>query len=338
MNKFVKDSLLFIVVLLIPALILTLLYLHFDPFKVLKKYKTYSYTTIEPNRDYISTEIFLANREKYKYNSFIFGSSRAVSFNPASWLKHLDEQSAPFVFDASGESLFGIYKKLKFLENEKTDIKNVLILFCRNACFKYNNHDDHLGIKHPKVSGESWTKFHLVFLKAYFNLKFLLGYYSFLITKKQNIFTQGIIQDKGVSIDYNTNHIKLDTWENQLNKDPQKYYESRSNIFYKREGERYEPDQKMEENQIKMLIEIREILERNHTDYKIILSPIYDQVRFSIKDKEILLEIFGDHLYDFTGKNFITENDTNWYEIYHFRPFIADSIMNIIYSGSNKWR
>lgn len=324
-----------------PFLILASLYLYFDPFKIIKKHKTFSYTTTEPNRDYISTEIYSANKEKYKYNSFILGSSRSIAFNPESWLKYLDKQAVPFSFDASGESLFGIYTKLKFLESEKTDIRNVLILFCRNACFESENHTDHLGIKHPKVSGESWFKFHFAFFKAYFNLKFLMGYYSFLITGKQNILTHGIIQDKGISIDYKTNHINLDTWDNQIAEDPIKYYESRREVFYKRDGESFEPYQEIGPPTHKMLIEMKEILERNSSNYKIVLSPIYDQVKFSVKDKQILQEIFGDHLYDFTGKNFITENDTNWYEIYHFRPFIADSIMNIIYSDNsegNKWR
>jgi hypothetical protein len=333
--------LLFLVLLLIPALILAILYIYFDPFKVIDKYTKYSYSTIEPNRDYISTEIFLANRDKFKYDSFILGSSRATSFSPNSWSKHLDKNAAPFAFDASGESCYGIYHKLRFLEREKTDIKNVLILFCRGAFANYTNPDGHLGIKHPKVSGESWIKFHFVFFKAYFNLRFLLGYYSYIITGKQNPFTHGIIQDRGIFIDYGTNHIKMDTWENQLIEDPRKYYQSRKDVFYKRGGEMFETKQEIEENSLEMLIGIKEILLRNNSNYKIILSPIYDQVRFSVKDKELLHEIFGDHLYDFTGKNFITENDTNWYEIYHFRPFIGDSIMNIIYSESdigNKWR
>ena len=334
MKKSVKSGLLFFALLLIPGLLLTALYLHFDPFKVVKKYTTYSYTPVSPNRDYISTEIFLENRQKFKYDSFIFGSSRAISFSPGSWIKHLEKGAVPFVFDASGESLFGIYTKLKFLEKEGTDINNVLILFCRGAFLNYKNYDHHLIIKHPKVSGESLAKFHFVFFKAYFNLRFLLGYYSFLIIEKYNLFTKGIIQYNGVSIDYNTNQIKLDTLENQLIKDPTKYYGTRSNIFYKRKGEVLEPVPEINQNSLIMLIEIRGILERNNSNFKIILTPIYDQIKFSVKDKEILLSIFGDHLYDFTGKNFITENDTNWYETDHFRPFIADSIMNIIYSGS----
>lgn len=341
MGKFIKSGLSFLALLLLPLIILVVLYVHFDPFQVVRKYSTYQYTPVDLNRDYISTEIFLANRQEYDYNSFIFGSSRATAFSPDSWSEHLYERAVPFVFDATAESVFGIYTKLKFLDKEKTNIENVLIIFCRNACFKNKNYNDHLRIKHPKISGESWIKFHLVFFKAYCNFKFLLGYHSYLITSKENSFTHGIVQNRGISVDYITNHITLFLWENELIEDSKKYYESRRDIFYEQKGERFEPDQKIEDNVMKMFVEIRDILERNHSNYKVILSPIYDQVRFSVKDKDNLREIYGDHLYDFTGKNFITENDTNWYETFHFRPFIADSIMNIIYSENNtgnNWR
>jgi hypothetical protein len=335
MRNFIKKELSFLILLMLPFVILLMLYIQFDPFQVVKKYSKYHFTPVDLNRDYISTEVFLVNRQKYKYNSFIFGSSRAVSFNPDSWSKHLNKQAVPFVFDATAESLYGIYTKLKFLEKEKTKIDNVLILFCRNAYFYDKNYEDHLCIKHPYISDESWIKFHLSFFKAYLNLKFLMGYYSYLITHKESPLTHGIVQNRGFSLDYKTNHISLVLWENQLKKDQKKYYESRKDLFYKRMGEKFESVQRIKENHMKMLNSIKEILERHHSNYKIILSPIYDQVKFSPQDKEVFIRIFGEHLYDFTGKNFITENDTNWYETFHFRPFIADSIMNIIYSENS---
>ena len=89
-----------------------------------------------------------------------------------------------------------------------------------------------------------------------------------------------------------------------------------------------------------MFKEIKNILERNKTNYKIVLSPVYDQIKFSRQDKKILKTIFGAHLYDFTGANFITNDIINWYETSHYRPNIADTILNIIYTRPNTvlWR
>jgi hypothetical protein len=80
-----------------------------------------------------------------------------------------------------------------------------------------------------------------------------------------------------------------------------------------------------------MLKEIKEILVKHHTRYKIILSPIYDEMKFSQEDLRVLKAIFGDHVYDFTGENAITRSKYNWYETKHFRTFIGDSILNQIY-------
>jgi len=341
MRRFFKTGLSFLFLLLCPFVTLLMLYIHFDPFQVVKKYTTYQFSPVDLNRDYISTEVFLANRQKYNYNSFIFGSSRATSFNPDSWAKYLNEYAVPFTFDATAETVYGINTKLKFLEKEGTDLDNILILLCRNAYYVTENYNDHLGIKHPKVSGESTMNFQYSFFKAYFNLKFLMGYYSYLLLGRESILTHGIIQHKGLSLDYKTNDITPISWDNELQMNSKKYYEVRKEIFYNREGEQFENNQEINETCLDMLMEIRDILERNHSNYKIILSPIYDQIKFPTRDKEILVEIFGDHLFDFTGKNFITENYTNWYESFHFRPFVADSILNIIYKGNNDnkmWR
>ena len=72
MKPFVRNLIRFLIVGSIPILILTIGYIYFDPFKVLKPYQDYSYAHVIPNRDYISTEIFYKNFEKQQYNSFEF--------------------------------------------------------------------------------------------------------------------------------------------------------------------------------------------------------------------------------------------------------------------------
>ena len=78
--------------------------------------------------------------------------------------------------------------------------------------------------------------------------------------------------------------------------------------------------------------QIKEILDNHHTDYRIILNPLYSQAIFHRIDMETIKKVFGsDRIYNFTGSNNITKNKYNYYEESHFRPFIGDSIMNIIY-------
>ena len=331
MNLFFRKVFLFLLILITPGLILISLYIYSDPFRVVKKYEVWDDSPVPLNRDYVSTELFLKNKDIYHYNSFVFGSSRSISFGANSWKNHLDKTARPFKFDASGEGLVGIYQKIKFLDGQHCKLDNVLILLCRDAFDFTKNNGRHLVIKHPATSGESWIKFHFTFLKAFFNFKFLLGYYSFIISGKESILTHGIVQENSVSLTNKTNQLKLDVLENSLKKDSKKYYLDRKELFYDRKGESYMVRNMIKEKQFKMLSEISEILQKNKTKYRIILTPLYDEIKFSPQDKRILTEIFGNNLYDFTGCNFITMNITNWYETDHYRPFVADSMMNIIY-------
>jgi len=331
MKKFIYKLIACFFIVSIPGIFLLALYCYSDPFRIIRKYDFALNSPVPLNRDYVSTELYLSQKDKFKYNSFIFGSSRAISFNADSWKTHLDSGAIPFKFDAAGEGLFGIYTKIKFLDTNHLKMDNALILFCRNAISETENSDRHLSIKDPKVSGEGWLKFHFVSLKAFLNIKFLMGYYYYELTGKQNGLTNGIIQVNKISLDTKSNQIKIVSLDSLLNADLNGYYAKRKNIFYKREGDTFEKKNLIEDKQLKMLKEIKRILEKNKTNYKIILTPLYDEIKFSPQDQKTLTGIFGENLFDFTGKNEITENITNWYETDHFRPFVADSMMNIVY-------
>ena len=80
-----------------------------------------------------------------------------------------------------------------------------------------------------------------------------------------------------------------------------------------------------------MLKEIKRLLLKNKTKFKVVLSPLYEQTKFNPHDLQILKYVFGKNLYDFTGKNRFTDKITNYYESSHFRPSVGDSIMKIIY-------
>ncbi|MDP4115874.1 MAG: hypothetical protein Q8903_07050 [Bacteroidota bacterium] len=80
-----------------------------------------------------------------------------------------------------------------------------------------------------------------------------------------------------------------------------------------------------------MLYDVKRILIKNKSNYRVVISPLYDQIKFSDKDMNILMSVFGDKLFDFSGKNKFTESMTNYYEASHYRPIVGDSILSIIY-------
>lgn len=332
MLSFLKRIIVFVSIGSIPLILLMIGYFYFDPFKVLYEYDDYSYPYVIPNRDYVSTEMLLKNQEKYGYNSFILGSSRALAYNPESWKNHLKEGASPFMFDASGETIYGIYTKLKFLDSINVPIDNALLIFCRDGIFdSYKNPEAHLNIKHPLTSGESKLYFHFTFIKAYLNFKFLLSFYNYKASGKFKTYMTGYIEYRKIKYDTATNGLSILDQEKEVSQNVQEYYLRRKDLFYVRNGESKDAVQRIEPEHRHLLEQTKRILEKNHTNYKIILGPIYDQVKISDKDIQILHEIFGDKVFDFTGENEFTKDDRNWYETYHYRGFIGDSIMTKIY-------
>src|SRR5215204_6317696 len=105
MTRFIKKATL----LLLPFIILGGLYIYLDPFKVLRNYHNYypEDNFMVYNRDHISSQKYITNKDKYGYNSFIFGSSRTIAFKTPDWKPLLPPGSNPFLYDASVESIYG---------------------------------------------------------------------------------------------------------------------------------------------------------------------------------------------------------------------------------------
>jgi hypothetical protein len=317
---------------LVPLLVLLGSYIYLDPFMVLRDYRDFSFPYISPDLDYVSTEVFIKNDPKYHYNSFILGSSRTMAFKPSSWVRHLPKGAHPYVFAASMESVYGIYIKLKYLDSIKKPIDNALIIYCRDVTFnKTANEDGHLFIKHPATTGESKFNFQLTFFKSYLSPVFFLNYYIFKITKTYKPFMNGYIEGKKVKYDTVTNAITIVDQEHEISTKPAAYYAIKKDLFYDRSEERTDTVPRIQEKQLFMLKEIQRILEKNKTNYKIIISPLYEQIKINPQDFTILKYLYGDHIYDFSGKNFVSVDKTNYYEVSHYRPIMGDSLMNIVY-------
>jgi hypothetical protein len=324
----------FLAPLLLPLAALIVLYLCYDPFRVLYDYNDYSYPEVTSNRDYVSTEMFKKNNKKRRYNSFVLGSSRTMAFLPSSWKNYLSTQDMPFMFDASNESIYGIYIKLKYLDSINTNIDNVLIVLCRDISFATSSDQPgHLFRKHPDLTHRSWLGFQNDFLKAFLNPRFLFCYATYKAAGDYKSYMRGYIENREITFDTVTNAFRLLNLEREL-QDPTTYYSKRKDIFYKRYGEHVDVLQRISKEQFKMMLEIRRILEKNRTQFRVVLSPLYEQIKFSLEDMVKLKTAFGENLFDFSGKNHLTDNVINYYEQSHYRPSVGDSIFKTIYRDS----
>ena len=80
-----------------------------------------------------------------------------------------------------------------------------------------------------------------------------------------------------------------------------------------------------------ILKEISKIFKENKTDFKIIISPLYNQVPLKKEYLNKMEQIFKKtNVYDFSGVNSITSSFGNYYEQSHYRPHVARLILKEI--------
>ena len=168
-----------ICILSLPFSSLFIVYVYLDPFKVIYHYNSY-YQSGFPcyvglDRDYVSTQTFINNHIKYKYNSFIFGNSRSRHFEVKTWAKYIHTNHC-FHFDAAAESILGINRKFKFLKNNHIKIDNALIVLDFGTLEYTKDKTSHLHLSHPVLSNKSWFDFHVKFFSTFLTPDFLFAY------------------------------------------------------------------------------------------------------------------------------------------------------------------
>ena len=322
----------------LPFIFLFLLYIFLDPFKVIKKYNTYyqsgypSYVTLDV--DYVNTQTFINNNPKYNYNAFIFGNSRSRFFEINTWKKYISTDNC-FHFDASDETLLGITRKFKYLNNNHVPISHALIILDYSTLNQIEEKKGHLFINHPALSNQNWFLFQLEFFKSFLAPDFLRAYLDFKFNNKVKDYMKNDFLLNDAPIDYNNkyNEMRFSNFEEIIKRNPSEFYnESKMKLFYSRDSiQRYLPEV-IKDSQLLMLNEMSDILKKNGTNFKIIINPLYDQLKINIKDIEILKNVFGkQNVFDFSGINIITNDFHNYYENSHYRPQVANSIMKNIY-------
>ena len=146
-----------------------------------------------------------------------------------------------------------------------------------------------------------------------------------------------IVCDTMSRLDVKTNELSYDKYDEQIQTNPEAYYNSRRGLFYQRDAVSAESKCCIGLPQQEILKNMRSVLASFKTNYKIIVSPLYDQKRINSEDLRYLQQLFGAaNVFDFSGKNHFTEPYTNYYETSHYRPVVCDSILSLVYHRSSK--
>jgi hypothetical protein len=331
MGRFLRSLVFF----MIPGFIFLVLYILEDPFKIIHRYDNYYAKNdfVSLNRSVINAKTYIKNYETVNYNAFIFGSSRTIAVKTADWLKHLPHDARPFHWDANAEGLFGVINKLKFIDKNSDSIKYVIIFLDQMLLENTSNSKGHLYAEYPAISDEGWLKFHSLFIRAFSNPKFILGYFYYKYTGQYKTFMGSKILDLKYPNIWNP--ISSDLYlglDKEIENDSIGYY---SRLEYMRDlKQSAQPlEIKSSDAQIRFLAEIKEVFDKHNTDYRIVSNPFISEFQLGKFQKELLDSIFGsDYVFDFSGKSRFSAQIDNFYDPSHFRTKVATEILSEVYS------
>ncbi len=341
-KSFVVNLIYFLLIPFIVCLTLSVSYVVLDPFKVVKTYP-YFYEKrfnggVALHKDYVSTMTYLHNKKEHKYDSFIFGNSRSMFFHIDDWKDYIVKDTHCYHFDASGENLVGVLKKLEFVVSHGDSIKNILLPIDYFTIVPENRDNRLLSVLSPVlIDNANWWSFHRIFIGAFVSPDFLRTYIDFRLSHKIKPYMQKKYIDKyPFNYDHISNEMRYDDFEKEI-KQNTFYTNERMKVFYKRPDTVVTSPVCIFDNEKEILSKINSIVKSNHTNIKILINPLYDQKKINPVDLAWLKNEFGEcNVYDFSGVNALTEDYRNYYENSHFRPFVASNMMRIVYESNGQ--
>lgn len=185
------------------------------------------------------------------------------------------------------------------------------------------------------MSQVTWYDFHLEFFKTYAFSDFRNAYLDLKWSGKVKPYMTKrlLINDRPSEYILKYNEVRNFVDDHLIANHPDSFYTAaKRKIFYKRPYTiRFFP-QVIQARQKEILAEIKSILEKQKTDFFIILGPNYDQQKLDPADLNYLKMLFGQNrVFDCTGRNQWTNDYRNYYETSHYRPVVASAVLDSVY-------
>ncbi|AHG89237.1 hypothetical protein J421_1700 [Gemmatirosa kalamazoonensis] len=321
-------------ILAIPGLLWLAAYGALDPFGVVWRHGDYCCTHgVQYNRDFVSTERYLRHPRRDSLDAFIFGSSRSDVYHASDWAPHI-HSTRIFHFNAFGESLYGVQTKLRWLDRHGARLRHVLIVADTGMLATVADQPGHLYMKDPRTSGESALAFHGAFLHAFATPKFLLAYADYRLFHTFRHYMTGYISPGDVGFDARSNERYQLSMDRAIRDRGDAYFVELAHEHPRPPTAPHPAPPVIGPVQRRMLLDIARVLARQHADYRIVISALYDEVPLNPADLSALRTIFGPaNVFDFSGANPITRDVHNYYEQSHYRPGVAREILRAIYDG-----
>ena len=333
-----RTLLLWIAALAAPLVLSLIGYLVADPFCVLHRRLYAPGFPVAINRDYASTELYLRQHAQQGYDSFIFGSSRSTAFRCDDWKAAMRRADARcFHFDAWKESLFGVEAKVRLADSLGAPMHDALILVDGSLLAVVVPSTEPVFRSHPRLTGQSWLAFELDYLVDFYSNHFCLKYLDYALSGKVHGYMGQAFNARNFTHLLATNDEVFTAVDEKIARLGKDYWRSNPDLFGPRTGGTAPiavlPEQR------RLLSSMAAIFASHGTRVRVVVSPLYDQIRLNPTDLGALREIFGhDNVVDFSGEGPLTSDLQNYYETSHFRPLVARAILSVLYPRGTQAR
>ena len=335
MKKYLYNLIKFFSFPLFVLIVIIFLYVKSDPFQDFGNYDNYSWKYHFQQLGDLSTKKLL--NSKTNYNSFILGSSRTTGIY-ACYLNKNIQNSEFFHYGSFNEQIGGIYSKMKLLDSLNHRMDNLIIYIDTDQTF--NNYGNTQLTDHYLLNNRSRIKSVYDHFRSFMMLNFdkinilrdrpvsgkvYPNWNSDKITNDPNhICTDSVLSS--YPINKYVNHNKYKTLIDSLKNSGKMHLRSDIQGYKKKQ---------ISNNEMDILTNIKQMLKKHNSNYYVIVTPLYDQLKFNAADSKILNQIFEDKIYDFSGINSITSNEYNFPDVKHFIPSISKSILDSIIISNN---
>lgn len=329
MRKFISRVIIFCSFIFLFIAMVFIVYVKRDVYADFGRYKNYSWKYFFQPLGDISTKKLLYST--YRHNSFIFGSSRATSVY-ACYLQKKIPGSKFFHYANWNERIGGIYERLRLIDSLGYDIDNVVIYLDTDYTFENDgrcHHFDHYLLTGKNKVVYLWDHYKSFFLSPNIGkVKILCG-----LPVTGEIFPNW--QSDPITND--CNHQCSDTviagyGTVEFSKAYMRKMDSLRSGGYlpNRAGKQAFREKQISGGEEQMLSGIKKILEKHASNYYVVITPLYDQLKFDASDMKIIENCFGDHVYDFSGINRFTNNIYNYPDGKHFPPYVSKAILDSV--------
>ena len=319
----------------IPVLIVFGIFLWTDPFKILQPFDIHNINST--NREYLSTELFFRNKDSIPYNAFVFSSSRGGGINTYTWKMFLPEEAQPFLFQAWSESLTGIELKLQYLDQQQIPIDYALILLDIPGSFaKEQLPTAALSMKHYFFTG---TPKWVYVLRQFSNFIGKPSEWIKSIKHQISGYHEECVSDLVTNDWDSTNYLHFDVMPGLDSLQGMSAHTRQlllDEVAYKTDADIKESKPVINSDFEAQLLRVKALLDKQQTDYHIIITPGYAYVNpyINIADLSLLESIFGtDRVHDYSRRKDITTDYHYFQDPGHFGQRAGWVMLHKIFCG-----